>query len=242
MIFQHNSIAIFNWSSGKDSALALYKIRQQREFDIKCLLTSVNQQYGRVSMHGVRVELLEKQAENIGLPLYKVLLPEMPSMEDYNRIFEEVMENFKNQGVAYSIYGDIFLEDLKRYREKQLEKVNMQAVFPLWKKPTRELLDEYIKAGFKAIVVCVNEKYLDQSFVGRIIDQNFLNDLPANVDPCGENGEYHSFVFDGPIFKKPIDFTVGEVVYKKYPQPQEDSKAIHSKQDAGFYYCDLLLK
>jgi uncharacterized protein (TIGR00290 family) len=240
MSSQQKNTAIFNWSGGKDSAFALYKMIQEECFEIKYLLTTINSEHNRVSTHGVRIELLAKQAESLGLPLHKLLLPETTTMENYTHLIGEVMEGFKQQGIDHAIFGDIFLEDLKLYRENQLKKVNITAVFPLWKKKTRELLEEFIDAGFKAIIVCVNEKFLNKSFVGRIIDCVFLNDLPSNVDPCGENGEYHSFVFDGPIFKYPIHFTVGEVVYKKYQQVNDDTDYSITNQDTAFYYCDLL--
>lgn len=241
----NNKKAIFNWSGGKDSSLALYRILKENTFSIKTLLTSINQKYDRVSMHGVRVELHEKQAASIGLPLHKLLVPEMPSMEDYNQIMKETMSNFKKEGIDYSIFGDIFLEDLKKYREDQLSKVGIQGVFPLWKESTAELINEFLKLGFKAIIVCVNEKYLDKSFAGRLIDQDFLKDIPPNVDPCGENGEYHTFVFDGPIFKHPVLFDIGEVVYKKYEKsknPDSDDCNTDNTVDynTGFYYCDLV--
>jgi len=222
--------AIFNWSSGKDSAMALYKTLQEDKFDIQCLMTSINAQNDRISMHGVRTTLLEKQAASIGIPLHKLLLPEMPSMEVYTEIVGNAMKQFKTDGVEYSIFGDIFLEDLKLYRENQLVKVGLSAVFPIWKQSTKQLMENFIDAGFKAIVVCVDDRCLDKSFVGRLLDKEFLQDIPENVDPCGENGEYHSFVFDGPLFSKPIEFTKGEVVYKTYEQ---------AEKSYGFYYCDI---
>ena len=197
-------------------------------------MASVNAHYNRVSMHGVRIELIEQQGAEIGIPLRQLRLPEMPSMEDYNREMFGIMQGFKNDGIDYSIYGDIFLEDLKVYREGQLAKVGMQGVFPIWKRDTTELVREFIDKGFKAVLVCVNEKQLDKSFAGRLIDKSFLNDLPPGVDPCGENGEYHSFVFDGPIFKNPIPIKLGEVVYRKYDKGAVDNF------DTGFYYQDLL--
>lgn len=241
--------ALFNWSSGKDSALALYKILQNPEFEINCLLTSVNQQFQRISMHGVRVALLHQQAESIGLPLETMQIPEMPTMEVYEAVMQETLEKLKNQGVTHSIFGDIFLEDLRKYREDKLETIGFQGVFPLWKIPTHDLIQEFISLGFKTIVVCVNERSLDKSFVGRIIDQDFINDLPDNVDVCGENGEFHTFTFDGPIFSKPIDFEIGEIVYRKYEKPEKeessDTACDTSAPDAfdfGFWYCDLLEK
>lgn len=241
--------AIFNWSSGKDSALALYKILQKKEYKIKYLLTSVNEQYQRISMHGIRVELLKLQAESLGFPLKIMQIPEMPSMEIYDNIVLQTLENLKKESISHSIFGDIFLEDLRKYREDQLAKADFAGVFPLWKIPTKDLIQEFIALGFKTIVVCVNEKHLDQSFVGRIIDQDFINDLPENVDVCGENGEFHTFTFDGPIFSKPIDFEIGEIVYRKYEKPkkQESSNTACDTNDEtafdfGFWYCDLIEK
>ncbi|KRB53674.1 diphthine--ammonia ligase [Flavobacterium sp. Root186] len=240
---------LFNWSSGKDSALTLYKILQNPEFKIECLLTSVNQQYQRISMHGVRVELLQAQAESIGIPLKIMEVPEMPTMEVYENVMIKTLTELKNQGIMYSVFGDIFLEDLRKYREEQLAKIGFEGIFPIWKIPSHDLIQEFISLGFKTIVVCVNERYLDKSFVGRIIDQNFINDLPENVDVCGENGEFHTFTFDGPIFSKPIHFEIGEIVYRKYEKPKSDdssNKACDTSAadafDFGFWYCDLIPK
>ncbi|CAM3126849.1 Dph6-related ATP pyrophosphatase [Flavobacterium frigoris] len=238
--------ALFNWSSGKDSALALYKVLRDPEFEISCLLTSVNQEFQRISMHGVRVELLEQQAKSIGLPLEIMQIPEMPTMEVYEIVVQTTLEKLKNKGLTHSIFGDIFLEDLRKYREEKLAIMGFEGVFPLWKVPTDDLLQEFIGLGFKTIVVCVNERFLDKSFVGRIIDQDFINDLPENVDVCGENGEFHTFTFDGPIFSNPIDFEIGEIVYRKYEKPKEDSSNTACDTNAtdafdyGFWYCDLL--
>ncbi|MGL5113534.1 MAG: diphthine--ammonia ligase [Flavobacterium sp.] len=239
--------ALFNWSSGKDSALALYKTLQNPTFEIECLLTSINQKHQRVSMHGLRVELLHRQAESIGLPLEIVAVPEMPTMEAYEDAMRASLLPLVNKGITHSIFGDIFLEDLREYRENQLQKVAMQGVFPLWKIPTHEIMAEFLALGFKTIVVCVNEKYLDKSFVGRIIDEQFISDLPENVDVCGENGEFHTFTFDGPLFTTPVFFKIGEVVYRKYEKPAStttsNSACDISDSDAyefGFWYCDLL--
>ncbi len=241
--------ALFNWSSGKDSALALYKTLQNPAFEIDCLLTSVNQKFQRVSMHGLRVELLQLQAESIGLPLEIVEIPEMPTMEVYENALATTLTQLKTRGITHSIFGDIFLEDLRQYREDKLATMDLKGVFPLWKIPTKDLIQEFIDLGFKTIVVCVNERYLDKSFVGRIIDQDFINDLPENVDVCGENGEFHTFTFDGPLFKQPIDFDIGEVVYRKYEKPAttdtSDTACDTSASDAfdyGFWYCDLIPK
>jgi len=241
--------ALFNWSSGKDSALALYKILADKEFEISCLFTSVNQQLQRVSMHGIRIELVEAQAKSINLPLEIVQMPEMPTMEAYEEMMREKLNILKAKGITHSVFGDIFLEDLRKYREDKLAEMGFEGVFPLWKTPTRDLIEEFIALGFKTIVVCVNERFLDKSFVGRIIDQQFIDDLPKDVDVCGENGEFHTFTFDGPIFSKPIDFQIGEIVYRKYEKPEkEDSSKTAcdtSSSDAfdyGFWYIDLLMK
>jgi uncharacterized protein (TIGR00290 family) len=232
--------AIFNWSSGKDSALALYKTLKEDQFEVTSLLTSINKEFQRISMHGVHVSLLEKQAGSLGFPLIKMELPKEPSMEEYREIMSKTMEEIQSQGVTHSIFGDIFLEDLRKYREDQLQSIGMKGVFPLWKINTTNLINEFLDLGFKTIVTCVNETYLDKSFAGRIIDKNFINDLPENVDPCGENGEFHTFTFDGPIFKNLIEFEIGETVKKTYPRPKSDEN-----EEAGeyvFWFCDLISK
>jgi uncharacterized protein (TIGR00290 family) len=233
--------AIFNWSGGKDSSLCLYKILQENNFEIIRLLTSVNSEYQRISMHGVRVELLEKQAGLIGIPLQKLELPEMPDMEIYERQMEKIMAELKAEGAEASIYGDIFLDDLRKYREEKLASIGLTGVFPLWKKDTKELLNEFLDLGFKTIITCVNEKYLDKSYAGKIIDHDFISNLPANVDPCGENGEFHTFVFEGPIFKEPIKIKTGEIIYRKYSPPGgADHPSQNDPYKYGFWYCDLL--
>lgn len=232
--------AIFNWSSGKDSALALYKILQEEKFEITSLLTSINKEFQRISMHGVHVSLLEKQAESLGFPLAQLELPKEPSMEEYREMMESIMTDFKKQGVTHSIFGDIFLEDLRKYREDQLAAAGIQGVFPLWKKDTKNLIEEFMDLGFKTIVTCINETYLDKSFAGRVIDKQFIEDLPENVDPCGENGEFHTFTFDGPIFKDPIGFEVGEIVKKTYPKPKSGND--EENGEYVFWFCDLKAK
>ncbi|AIJ37903.1 diphthine--ammonia ligase [Flavobacterium psychrophilum] len=240
--------AIFNWSSGKDSALALYKTLQDTEIEIVSLLTSVNKKHNRISMHGVRTQLLVQQAKSIGLPLHIMEIPEMPSMNDYEEVMQKTLKNFKEKGISHSIFGDIFLEDLRKYRENKLAEMQLEAIFPLWKIPTKALILEFLALGFKTIVVCVNERNLDKSFVGRVIDAQFIADLPDDVDLCGENGEFHTFTFDGPIFEKPIDFEIGEIVYRKYEKPKQESSNTAcdtSSSDAfdfGFWYCDLIPK
>lgn len=238
--------AIFNWSGGKDSSLALYKTLQGGSYEVAYLVTSVSEKYQRISQHGVRVELLKEQAESIGIPLRQLVMPDWPSMETYNQMMKEALAGFKEEGTCHAIFGDIFLEDLRRYREERLSRAGFTGVFPIWKVPTDQLASEFIQAGFKAVIVCVDEKHLDKSFVGRDFNQAFLHDLPDGIDPCGEYGEFHSFVYDGPLFRRPIPFARGEVVYRRYtPPPRPDNwegytcgtGEVHA---TGFWYCDLL--
>jgi len=230
--------AFFNWSGGKDSALALYKAMLLNEYNIQCLLTNINSVHGRVSMHGVRRSLMEAQAASIGLPLFTVELPEEPSMQEYEMMMLDKINTLKASGCNTAIFGDIFLEDLKIYREQKLKEAGIECIFPLWKINTTELIKEFMSLGFKAIVVCVNETYLDKRFCGRLIDASFINDLPSNVDVCGENGEFHSFVFEGPIFKQPVKFKKSEIVYKQYEAPKLDD--VNTQNKYGFWFCELL--
>lgn len=237
--------AYFNWSTGKDSALALYQIFQQKEYNITQLVTTVNKDFKRVSMHGLREELLDIQVAKLQIPLQKIYFPAEVSMSDYDRTMQKITKSLANEGFQFGIFGDIFLEDLRNYREEKLKEVGITGVFPLWKKDTKALLQEFLSLGFKAITVCVNAKLLNESFVGRILDENFINELPANVDPCGENGEFHTFVFDGPIFSSPIEFSVGEKVLKTYtPSKKEEDhcSSDDSVWDTAFWYCDLIPK
>ena len=187
-------------------------------------------------MHGVQEELLNQQAISIGLPLEKIYFPEEVSMELYGEIMKNSMDQLVTEGFEYSVFGDIFLEDLKKYREQKLAEVNLKGVFPLWKRDSKVLMNEFIKLAFKAITVSVNSNYLDETFVGRDLDENFINDLPENVDVCGENGEFHTFVYDGPIFKNPIEFLIGEKTKKEY------SKNENTNWDTSFWYIDLIPK
>lgn len=226
--------AVFNWSGGKDSTLALHYVLAENKYDVRYLLTTVNEAYDRIAMHGVRAQLLEMQVTAIGLPLYQLKLPEMPDMETYEHAMLNHFGKLNQLGIVHAIFGDIFLEDLKLYRENQFAKFAMQTVFPLWKRDSLALVKEFIALGYKTIVVCAQSDLKD--FCGRIIDEEFLRDLPNHIDPCGENGEFHTFVFDGPIFKQPIKFELGEKVYKTFP------KAIQSAPEIGFWYIDLLPK
>ena len=189
-------------------------------------------------MHGIRVELLHQQAEAIGLPLQELRLEDQPSMDDYNHAMTTTMQDLKLRGFTHAVYGDIFLADLRQYREAQLSTIGLTAHFPLWQKNTTELVHEFINLGFRAIVCCVNSELLDKSFVGRYLDASFLNDLPKNVDPCGENGEFHTFVVDGPIFKQPLSYTLGQTELTTYKAPKMDAHG--DITTVGFWQCDIL--
>jgi uncharacterized protein (TIGR00290 family) len=205
---------LFCWSGGKDSALALHTLLQQNDVRIAALLTTVTEGYDRISMHGVRRELLRRQADSLRLPLHEVFIPPQCANPIYEARMEEALLLYFQQGIRRVAFGDIFLEDLRLYREKNLARVAMQAFFPIWKRNTRDLIHEFCATGFRAVAVCVDSKVLDPSFAGRELDASFFVDLPPGVDPCGENGEFHTFVFDGPIFACPIGFTLGEVVQR----------------------------
>jgi uncharacterized protein (TIGR00290 family) len=214
---------LFCWSGGKDSAMALFTLLQQPEFRVAALLTTVTEGYDRISMHGVRRELLERQAESIGLPLHEVRIPPQCVNPIYEARMEAALRIYYDRGIRTVAFGDIFLEDLRAYREKNLALIGMTALFPLWKRDTRELIRFFHAQRFRAIAACVDTKVLDPSFAGRELDASFFRDLPPNTDSCGENGEFHTFVFDGPVFHSPIPVRTGDVVNRD-----------------GFVFCDLL--
>jgi uncharacterized protein (TIGR00290 family) len=213
---------LFSWSGGKDSALALHALRQRADVRVTGLLTTVTEGYDRISMHGVRRHLLRRQAEALALPLYEVGIPPQCVNPVYETRMEQALQLQLDFGVRTVAFGDIFLEDLREYRERNLARLGMRAIFPLWKRDTRELAGEFCALGFHAIAVCIDPKKLDRSFSGREVTPEFFADLPENVDPCGENGEFHTFVFGGPIFGKTITVQRGERVDRD-----------------GFTFCDL---
>jgi uncharacterized protein (TIGR00290 family) len=239
--------AVMIWSGGKDCALALHEVSRQPGYQVECLLTTANEHHRRVSMHGVRVALVEQQAEALGLPLHLAWVPEQPDMATYEERMAACLRQMKAQGIEAAIFGDIFLEDLRQYREQQLAKLGLEAVFPLWGRPTEELMQHIIRQGFEATVVCLNSRLLPPDFLGRSLDPDFLRDLPATVDPCGENGEFHTFVSDGPLFRHPVRFKLGERVFRQYgpAAPPPDANGPEADQpppayDTGFWFCDLL--
>lgn len=216
--------ALLSWSGGKDCAMALERMRDQGEYDIVGLLTTVTEAYDRISMHGVRRSLLEAQANALGLPLEIVWIPKAANNEIYEQRMWETLECSLHKGVETVIFGDLYLEDIRAFREEQTARAGMKTYFPIWEEPTDKLVQSFITNGYKAMTVCVDSNSLTKPFAGRNLDHEFLRDLPDTVDPCGENGEFHTFVYDGPIFQQPIPFTKGEVILR----------------DERFYYCELL--
>lgn len=227
---------IFCWSGGKDSALALYKVLQEDKFEVVALLTTLNENFKRSSMHGVREILVDQQAASIGLPLIKMYVKEGTN-EEYEKNMEAMLLRYKKKGVTKVIFGDIFLDDLREYREKNLAKVGLIAEFPLWKRDTKELINEFMQLDFKTITCCVNDAYLESDRVGVEINEKFIKMLPDNVDPCGENGEFHTFCYEGPIFKMPLKFKIGKKVYKPLKIKTDCNVSIPLTK--GFWYCDI---
>ncbi|MFB7142281.1 diphthine--ammonia ligase [Gottfriedia sp. NPDC056225] len=196
--------------SGKDSTLALHDLMHSNEFEVVLLIASVTEGFNRTSIHGVRVELLEAQAKSIGLPLRKIWIPENCSNELYQEIMTKVNLEIIEQGIEYVAFGDLFLEDVRKYREEMLKPLGITPIFPLWGESTSNVIRRFLSLGYKTIITCVDLTRLSEEFSGKVIDKQFIDELPKEVDPCGENGEYHSFVFDGPIFNTPIHFEIGE--------------------------------
>ena len=215
---------LVSWSGGKDSAMALAEILKGQHHEVVALITTVTRDYDRISMHGVRRTLLGLQAKSLGLQLEEVYITKNASNEEYESSMAKVLTKYRDSGVPSVVFGDIFLADLRRYREDMLGSLNMRGIFPIWKRETNELARFFIASGFKAITTCIDTTVLGEHLVGREIDETFLSELPVSADPCGENGEYHSFVYDGPIFNKRIPVILGEKVLR----------------EKRFYYCDLV--
>jgi uncharacterized protein (TIGR00290 family) len=212
-----------SWSGGKDSCVALRELRQSPGYSVAALITTVTLDYDRVSMHGVRRVLLERQAASLGLPLHEVFVNKDATNREYEAKMGEAFSLYRERGISRVAFGDLFLEDVRAYRDQFLARQNMRALYPVWGRDTNEFVREFIGLGFKAVVTCVDGKVLDSSFAGRLIDDDFLSALPTHVDPCGENGEFHTFVFDGPIFQEAVRLSVGEKIER-----------------GSFWFCDLL--
>ncbi|MGH8460466.1 MAG: hypothetical protein ACRESS_02555 [Stenotrophobium sp.] len=215
---------VLSWSGGKDSAMAAYHLLASQKYEIAALLTTITEGYDRISMHGVRRELLDRQSEILGIPLHKIMIPQDCSNESYEARMREALDHYKGRGITKVAFGDLFLEDLRQYRDQRLAQVGMTGLYPIWMRDTGELVRTFIGLGFKAILACVDTQALDASFAGREIDYDLLRDLPASVDPCGEHGEYHSFVHAGPIFRQAVACKTGERVMRT----------------PRFCYCDIL--
>ncbi|RZU47668.1 uncharacterized protein (TIGR00290 family) [Fluviicoccus keumensis] len=203
---------LLSWSSGKDSAWALHLLRQNPDVDVTGLFCTVNAAFDRVAMHGVRRELLLQQAEAVGLPVQVLEIPWPCSNDDYAAVMSAFVDQARRDGVECFAFGDLFLEDIRRYREERLAGTGIEAVFPLWGIPTAELAQTMVTGGLQARVTCLDPRQLPTVFAGRAFDAEFLRDLPSGVDPCGENGEFHTFAHNGPMFHQPVPLTVGETV------------------------------
>ena len=212
------------WSGGKDSALTLYELRLTDAYDISALVTTVTREYDRISVHGVRRELLEMQARSLGLAVHTATIPAACDNASYEAAMLEVLGERKTTGATVVAAGDIFLQDVRAYRERLIASAGLRATFPIWGRSSSELASQLISLGFKAVLTCVDTQVLDASFSGRDFDAELVADLPPNIDPCGENGEFHTFVYDGPIFATPVSFDIGDVVIR----------------DERFCFCDLL--
>ncbi|PYS24053.1 MAG: ATP-binding protein [Acidobacteria bacterium] len=215
---------LLSWSSGKDSAWSLHVLRQQSEVEVVGLLTTVNRLYQRIAIHAVRIELLRLQAEAVGLALHIIELPYPCTNAEYEAAMGKFIAEAKRLGIECMAFGDLFLEDIKEYREAKLSGTGITPLSPIWRMPTDKLAREMIAGGLRAVVTCVDPRQLDASFAGREFNEQFLRDLPANIDPCGERGEFHTFAFDGPMFRTPVSIKVGEITERE-----------------GFIYADLLL-
>lgn len=203
---------LLSWSSGKDSAWTLHELRKQSDVEVVGLLTTVNETHDRVAMHAVRRELLLAQAEATGLPLWQVNIPSPCSNERYEEVMRQVVGRAGEEGITHMAFGDLFLEDIRAYRESRLEGTGLEPIFPLWQRPTLDLAREMIAGGLIAHLTCVDPKQVPQDLVGRRFDESLLSDLPQSADPCGENGEFHSFVSAGPMFRAPVEIQIGDTL------------------------------
>ena len=201
--------AVFNWSGGKDSALALQKTLKENKFEVISLLTTINEETLTSSIHSIPIELLRKQAESIGIPIYTVLFAK--DLSDYDNKMRETVEHFKKQGATHFIFGDIFLADVKNYRENKLNPLGIEVVEPLWDKTSAEVIDDLIRSGIKSKIIVTQADKLDKTFIGKNLDEDTIKTFPNDIDICGENGEYHTFSYSGDLFKKQIDFSISQI-------------------------------
>jgi uncharacterized protein (TIGR00290 family) len=214
---------LLSWSGGKDSCMALAALMREPHYRVQALLTTVTEDFDRISMHGVRRTLLQQQAASLGLPLHEILISKDAGNLEYETKMAEALRDYRARGILACAFGDLFLQDIRAYRDRQLSRLEMRGLYPLWGRDTGALIRDFLAQGFKTAVVCVDPRKLAPAFVGRVIDAQFLAELPEGVDPCGENGEFHTFVFDGPVFREPIAFSFGETVFRD-----------------GFWFSDLV--
>lgn len=227
--------AVLFWSAGKDSAMALQRVLNDPEISLGALVTTLNQEYGRISMHGIREALLERQAAATGIPLVKMWVPNEPTNTAYEQVLINTYRQLKSDGIDLVIFGDIFLEDLRSYREKLLDDCGLEGYFPLWQQPTQALLSDFVTDGFKAVTCCISTAYLDETWLNRQLDETFIKTLPITVDPCGENGEFHTFCYAGPVFQSEIHYSAGQKRF--HPLKLKTS---YSNELTGFWYIDLV--
>lgn len=227
--------AVFNWSGGKDSALALWKILAEGRYEIVALLTTVNREEQRSTMHGIPVSLLHRQAERIGIPLHIVDLTPQGGMIDYNKAMHDATLHFAKQGVTHFIFGDIFLHDVKAYREEKLTPLGITVVEPLWGMTPGDVMEMFLQSGLQTVIVTTNAELLDERYIGRTIDRELIDGLPPGIDICGENGEYHTFCHDGPLFDRPIPFCLGEPRQATYPVRLDDGTV----RDYSYWFAGL---
>lgn len=229
-----------SWSGGKDSAYALFRVMETGAYDIRSLHTVFDSELKRVGLHGVPEHLIEAQAAALGIPLEKIYLPKDNSHESYERVIKNFCMSKKEEGINHIMYGDIFLEDLKAYRDKQLSSAGMKGVYPIWKENTHQLVEEFVADGFRTVVCAANAAMFDKEQVGKTIDPEWLNHLADGVDPCGENGEFHTFVYAGPVFRKRVDFRLGDVVEKSYEYNKKEDDGSLTPMKSSFWFQELL--
>lgn len=222
------------WSAGKDSAIALHRLKQNPEFEILGLVCTLNSDFKRISMHGIAENTLDKQVEELEFPLFKMWVPDQPDNSSYEEVFLTTCSYLLEMGVDTLAFGDIFLEDLRKYRENLASKAGLKTYFPLWKNSASDLEKEFSDGGFEAITCCVQSNKLGKDWIGKQLNSDFFSRLPKDVDPFGENGEYHTFCYNGPVFRNPIIYKTGEVIFKPLHIKQTNREG-----DAGFFYMDI---
>ncbi|MDQ3192931.1 MAG: diphthine--ammonia ligase [Bacteroidota bacterium] len=231
---ESNKAAMF-WSGGKDSAYALWCIKQENKLDIKYLVTTINRNLKRVSMHGIKEEVVERQTKQTGIPLMKMFV-EGGSNEDYEASLSQIFKKLKNEGINKIVFGDIFLEDLRAYRDNFFKLHQMQGIYPLWKQDTSVVFNKMMKEGFRTVICCVNSTVLDEKFTGKELTLDLISKMPDTVDTCGENGEFHTFCFEGPVFNNKVQYSLGEKIFKPLEIKQQD----HSTTSPGFWFIDII--